>query len=94
VFAATVLADLHHHLTAFCGEFGRPSVDPELMIRMLLYVTGTRELLSIRQREARTRLRSTNSELAFDRSLNPGIQQSPQAMHQSARQAQRDCYPP
>ncbi len=26
--------------------------------------------------------------------LNPSIPQSRQAMHQSARQAQRDCYPP
>jgi transposase len=35
-FATTVLADLHHQLKAFYSEIGRPSVDPELMIRMLL----------------------------------------------------------
>ena len=36
VFATAVLADLHHQLKAFYSEIGRPSVDPELMIRMLL----------------------------------------------------------
>jgi transposase len=35
VFATAVLADLHHQLKAFYSEIGRPSVDPELMIRML-----------------------------------------------------------
>src|SRR5436305_11126411 len=44
VFATAVLADLHGQLTAFCSDIGRPSVDPELMIRMLLlgYCYGTR----------------------------------------------------
>jgi transposase len=36
VFATAVLADLHKQLKAFYSEIGRPSVDPELMIRMLL----------------------------------------------------------
>jgi hypothetical protein len=30
------LADLHQQLNWFYSEIGRPSVDPELMIRMLL----------------------------------------------------------
>jgi transposase len=44
VFAAAVLADLHHQLKAFYSDIGRPSVDPELMIRMLLvgYCYGIR----------------------------------------------------
>ena len=36
VFATAVLADLHEQLKAFYSDLGRPSVDPELMIRMLL----------------------------------------------------------
>ena len=36
VFATAVLADLHDQLKAFYSDIGRPSVDPELMIRMLL----------------------------------------------------------
>src|SRR3981081_1128322 len=36
VFATAVLADLHEQLKAFYNDIGRPSVDPELMIRMLL----------------------------------------------------------
>jgi transposase len=36
VFATAVLADLHEQLKAFYSDGGRPSVDPELMIRMLL----------------------------------------------------------
>src|SRR6201984_3207362 len=44
VFATAVLADLHHRLTPFYSDIGRPSVDPELMIRMLLvgYCYGIR----------------------------------------------------
>lgn len=30
------LSDIRAHLRPFYGEMGRPSVDPELMIRMLL----------------------------------------------------------
>jgi transposase len=36
VFATAVLADLHEQLKAFYSDLGRPSVDPELMIRILL----------------------------------------------------------
>ena len=35
VFPTAVLADLHKQLKAFYSEIGRPSVDRELMIRML-----------------------------------------------------------
>jgi transposase len=35
-FATAVLADLHEQLKRFYSEIGRPSVDPELMVRMLL----------------------------------------------------------
>jgi transposase len=44
VFATAVLADLHQQLKAFYSDIGRPSVDPELMIRMLLvgYCYGIR----------------------------------------------------
>jgi transposase len=40
----TVLADLYKQLKAFYSEIGRPSVDPELMIRLLLvgYCYGIR----------------------------------------------------
>ena len=34
VFATAVLADLHDQLKAFYSDIGRPSVDPELMIRI------------------------------------------------------------
>ena len=36
VFVAGVLADVHQHLKPFYSDIGRPSVDPELMIRMLI----------------------------------------------------------
>jgi transposase len=44
VFATAVLTDLHEQLKAFYSDIGRPSVDPELMIRMLLvgYCYGIR----------------------------------------------------
>ena len=44
VFATAVLADLHVQLKAFYNDIGRPSIDPELMIRMLLvgYCYGIR----------------------------------------------------
>ena len=44
VFASTVLADLHEKLKPFYSEIGRPSIDPELMVRMLLvgYCYGIR----------------------------------------------------
>ena len=36
VFVTTVLADLHEQLQHFYSETGRPSVDPELMMRKLI----------------------------------------------------------
>lgn len=38
------LSDLRHYLTDFYGPIGRPSIDPELMIRMLIvgYCYGIR----------------------------------------------------
>jgi transposase len=52
VFATAVLADL---LKAFYSDIGRPSVDPELMIRMLLvgYCYGIRRLRRAAFPEAR-----------------------------------------
>ena len=44
VFVTGVLADLHQQLRPFYSDIGRPSVDPELMIRMLIvgYCYGIR----------------------------------------------------
>src|SRR5262249_30897720 len=44
VSGPAVLADLHDQLKTFYSDIGRPSVDPELMIRMLLvgYCYGIR----------------------------------------------------
>ena len=44
VFVSAVLTDLHAQLRPFYSDIGRPSVDPELMIRMLLvgYCFGLR----------------------------------------------------
>jgi transposase len=44
VFVTTVLADLHEQLQPFYSDIGRPSVDPELMLRMLIvgYCYGIR----------------------------------------------------
>ena len=36
LFATAVLTDLYKQLKAFYSEIGRPSVAPELMIRMLI----------------------------------------------------------
>jgi len=36
VFVAAALADVHEQLQPYYSEIGRPSVDPELMIRMLI----------------------------------------------------------
>jgi transposase len=36
VFAAAALADLHKELEPHYSDIGRPSVDPELMLRMLI----------------------------------------------------------
>jgi len=44
VFVTAALADLHQELEPYYSEIGRPSVDPELMIRMLIvgYCCGIR----------------------------------------------------
>ena len=44
VFATAALSDLHEQLKPFYSAIGRPSIDPELMIRMLLvgYCHGIR----------------------------------------------------
>ena len=36
VFVTAALADLHQELEPYYSDIGRPSVDPELMIRMLI----------------------------------------------------------
>jgi hypothetical protein len=40
VFVTVALADLHKELERHYSEIGRPSVDPELMIRMLIVGYG------------------------------------------------------
>ena len=44
VFVTVVLADLHKELKPYYSDIGRPSIDPELMIRMLIvgYCYGIR----------------------------------------------------
>src|SRR5258708_25294554 len=44
VFVTAALADVHEQLEPYYSEIGRPSVDPELMIRMLIvgYCYGLR----------------------------------------------------
>ena len=44
VFVTAALSDLHHELEPYYSDIGRPSVDPELMIRMLIvgYCFGLR----------------------------------------------------
>jgi transposase len=44
VFVASVLGDLHEQLGPFYSDIGRPSIDPELLIRMLVvgYCYGIR----------------------------------------------------
>jgi hypothetical protein len=44
VFVTAALADLHQELEPYYSDIGRPSVDPELMIRMLIvgYCYGIR----------------------------------------------------
>ena len=36
VFVTSVLGDLHEQLGPFYSAIGRPSIDPELLIRMLI----------------------------------------------------------
>jgi transposase len=44
VFVTAALADLHEELKPYCSEIGGPSIEPELMIRMLIvgYCYGIR----------------------------------------------------
>ncbi|MGB6893603.1 MAG: transposase, partial [Xanthobacteraceae bacterium] len=44
IFVTSALADEHEQLDPYYSEIGRPSVDPELMIRMLIvgYCYGLR----------------------------------------------------
>src|SRR5947199_4498121 len=44
VFVTSVLSDLHEQLGPFYSDIGRPSIDPELLIRMLIvgYCFGIR----------------------------------------------------
>lgn len=44
IFVTAALADLHEQLQAYYSEIGRPWIDPELMIRMLIvgYCYGLR----------------------------------------------------
>src|SRR5262249_14345540 len=44
VFVTSVLGDLHEQLAPFYSDIGRPSIDPELLIRMLIigYCFGIR----------------------------------------------------
>ena len=44
IFVTSALADVHEQLDPYYSEIGRPSVDPELMIRMLIvgYCYGLR----------------------------------------------------
>ena len=46
VFVTSALADLHQGLESYYSEIGRPSVDPELMIRMLSWATAMASALS------------------------------------------------
>ena len=63
VFVTSVLGDLHEQLDPFYSNIGRPSIDPELLIRMLIvgYCFG------IRSRRLREEVRL---HLAY-RSLSP-----------------------
>src|ERR1700751_3350455 len=41
VFVTSVLGDLHEQLGPFYSDIGRPSIDPELLIRMLIIGTAS-----------------------------------------------------
>src|SRR6202171_4766134 len=52
VFVTSVLGDLHEQLGPFYSDIGRPSIDPELLIRMLIrrtqaVITARRPMNSI-----------------------------------------------
>src|SRR5262252_9362115 len=53
-FVTTALADVHAQLDPYYSEIGRPSVDPELMIRMLIigYCYGLRSERKLTQEVA------------------------------------------
>jgi len=40
----SVLGDLHEQLGPFYSDIGRPSIDPELLIRMLIAISLTKSL--------------------------------------------------
>ena len=40
-YVTAALAGIHERLQPYYSEIGRPSVDPELMIRMLIMATAT-----------------------------------------------------
>jgi len=44
VFVTSVLGDLHEQLGPFYSDIGRPSIDPELLIRMLIAISLTKSL--------------------------------------------------
>jgi transposase len=37
IFVGAALADVHREMAAFYSHTGRPSIDPELMMRMLIF---------------------------------------------------------
>jgi transposase len=53
-FVTAALADMHERLKPYYSEIGRPSVDPELMIRMLIvgYCYGLRSERRLTQEES------------------------------------------
>ena len=52
MFVTAALADLHKELGPYYSDIGRPSVDPELMIRMLIvgYCCGIRSSAGSRKK--------------------------------------------
>src|ERR1700739_65221 len=56
VFVTSVLGDLHEQLGPFYSDIGRPSIDPELLIRMLIItqavITARRPMNSIGPRSS------------------------------------------
>ena len=48
VFVTSVLGDLHEQLGPFYSDIGRPSIDPELLIRMLIIGCRKIELIAVR----------------------------------------------
>jgi len=50
VFVTAALSDLHKELEPYYSDIGRPSVDPELMLRMLIVGCPTSALMSQNER--------------------------------------------